>query len=73
MNQDSSCDTAQNSRRYPVQYSENKGLLAKITTVPGLSFKPKTKNRLKKGQNLLVKGRLITKTDIVVWHDLVMI
>ena len=52
-----------------VQCSEKKKLLTKITTVPGLSFNPNTKNRLKNAQTFLVKGRLSTRTDIVVWHD----
>ena len=52
-----------------VQYSEKKELLTKITTVLGLSFNPNTKNWLKYA--LLVKDRLSTKTDIVVWHDLI--
>ena len=54
-----------------VQYSEKKELQTKITTVPGLSFYSNTKNRLKNAQNLLVKGRLSTRTDIVLWHDLI--
>ena len=54
-----------------VQYNEKKELLTKITTVPGLSFNPNIKNRLKIAQNLLVRSRLSTRTDIVVWHDLI--
>ena len=54
-----------------VQYSQKKGLLTKITTAPGIFFNRNTKNRLKNAQNLLVKGRLSTKTNIVVWHDLI--
>ena len=34
-----------------VQYSEKKELLTKITTVPGLSFIPNTKNRLKNAES----------------------
>ena len=42
-----------------------------IIKVPGLSFNPNTKNRLKNAQNLLVKGRLSTRTNIVVWLYLI--
>ena len=52
-----------------VQYSEKRELLTKITTVPGHSFNLNTKNFLKNAQNLLVKDRVSTRTDIVVWHD----
>ena len=34
-------------------------------------FQPQYKNRLKNAQNLLVKGRLSLRSDIVVWHDLI--
>ena len=42
-----------------------------IMKVPGLSFNTNTKNRLKNAQNLLVKGRLSTRTNIVVWLDII--
>ena len=42
-----------------------------LCPVLGLSFNPKSKNQLKKAQNLLVKGQLSTRNDIVVRHDLI--
>ena len=52
-------------------FSSKKQFLGKITSVPGFSFNRKSKNWFKNARNLLKKGHLSKRKDLVVWHDLI--
>ena len=45
------------------------GRSLKVFTVRGLSFNPKSIDKLKILQNLLSKGKLASRKDIVIWHS----
>ena len=52
-------------------YSSKKQFLGKITSVPGLSFNRNSKDWVKNARNLLQKGHLSKRKDLVVWHDMI--
>ena len=49
-------------------YESYRKISHKVFTVRGLSFNPKSINKLKILQNLLSKGKLASGKDIVIWH-----
>ena len=49
-------------------YESYRKISHKVFTVPGLGFNPKTIDKLKILQNLLIKGKLASRKDIVIWH-----
>ena len=52
-------------------YSSKKQILGKVTSVPGFSFNRNSQNSIKNARNLLQKGHLSKRKDLVVWHDLI--
>ena len=52
----------------PRNYSTKSSILKKSFTVPGLSLTPWAKDKNKKLQNLLDRGALSKKRNLVVWH-----
>ena len=54
-----------------ISYSEKRRYGPKIFAVGGLSFKPKANNGLKILQNLLRKGHLRARQDLVIWHGVI--
>ena len=52
-------------------YSSEKQFLGEITSVPGFSFDRNSKNWFKNARDLLQKGHLSNRKNLVVWHDLI--
>ena len=54
-----------------IQYKSRKFYEIRITAIPGLTFNPLSCNPLKNLQNILQKGFLATKQNLVIWHDII--
>ena len=63
----SSLNNLLNSRNYSTKSS----ILKKSFTIPGLSLTPWAKDKNKILQNLLDRGALSKKRNLVVWHDII--
>ena len=53
----------------PKNSKHRKLLLPSVTAIPGLSFKPNSRNAEKNIRNAWDKGRLKDRSDFVIWHD----
>ena len=56
-----------------IQYKSRKLYDSRITAIPCLTFNPLSCNPLKNLQNLLQKGFLTKKQNLVIWHDMLSI
>ena len=54
-----------------LQFKSRKFYHSRLTAIPGLSFNPLSSNPLKVLQNLLQKGSLAKKRNLIIWHDVI--